>query len=290
MWPDVLYELLDRPALDDPVLVVCLDGWIDAGLAASTALAALLASVQSQVVATFDADLLLDHRARRPIMRVEDGVNTGLTWPEIQLWAGADRDGRDLLILAGPEPDHQWHAFSDAVVELAEDLDVSLAVSLGAFPAPVPHTRPCRIAATATTRDLAERVGFVPGSIEVPAGVQAAIERRFFDADIPAVGLWARVPHYVAAAPYPAASAALLEGLTTLTGLSIDTSELRQAATEARARIDQLVANNPEHAHLVNQLEQAADAETRLGGPDGTQIPSGDELAAEFERFLRDEG
>lgn len=285
----MLYELLERPALEDPVLVVCLDGWIDAGLAASTALAGLLASVQSQVIATFDTDVLLDHRARRPIMRIEDGLNTGLTWPEIQLWAGADRDGRDLLVLAGPEPDHQWHAFSDAVVELAEDLDVQLAVGLGAFPAPVPHTRPCRLAATATTRDLAERVGFVAGALEVPAGVQAAIERRFFDADIPAVGLWARVPHYVAAAPYPAASAALLDGLSTLTGLSLDTTDLHAAAADARSRIDELVANNPEHGHLVTQLEHAIDAETHLGGPDGTTLPSGDELAAEFERFLRDE-
>src|SRR5437870_5160549 len=102
-----VYELHTRPELDDPVLVMSLDGWVDAGLGAATAAAALLSAIDSEVVATFDADGLLDHRARRPVVRIVDGVNTGLTWPELQLRAGRDAAGRSLLLLIGPEPDHQ---------------------------------------------------------------------------------------------------------------------------------------------------------------------------------------
>jgi predicted ATP-grasp superfamily ATP-dependent carboligase len=277
---DPLYELHDRPALESPVLVLALDGWIDAGLGAATALATLLSSVDVSVIATFDTDTLLDHRSRRPVVHIDEGVNTGLTWPRLHLHAGHDRDDRALLVLTGPEPDHSWGAFCRSVVSLTTSLGATTAVGLGAFPAPVAHTRPTRLAATATSRELADKVGFVPGRIDVPAGVHAALERAFADAGVPAVGLWARVPHYLAAMPYPAASAALLRGLAALTGLAVDADELDRAAAEARVQVDQLVANNPEHVELVHQLESQMDAE----------LPSGDELAAELERFLRDQG
>jgi proteasome assembly chaperone (PAC2) family protein len=284
-----LLEWHHRPEhLDDPVLVLCLDGWIDAGIGAAAALASLLTTMETELVASFDVDTLLDHRARRPVMRIVDGVNTGLTWPEIELRHGRDSGGRDVLFLAGPEPDHQWRAFADAVCSVSLELQVRLVVGLGSFPAPVPHTRPVRLASTATTQDLARRVGFINATIDVPAGVQAALERRFADHDIPAVGLWARVPHYVAAMPYPEASAALVEGLAAVADLELDATELRAAAEESRARIDAMVANNPEHVALVHQLEEAVDSESveeRFGG----ELPSGDEIAAELEQFLRDE-
>src|SRR5438874_8492913 len=132
-------------------MVVTLEGWIDAGLGAAAAIAAVLQAVETEPIASFDVDTLLDHRARRPVMRLVDGVNTGLAWPEIQLRAGRDHAGRDVLVLVGPEPDHSWRAFTDAVAELAGLFDVRLVVGLGAFPAPVPHTRPARLASTATT-------------------------------------------------------------------------------------------------------------------------------------------
>jgi len=220
-------------------------------------------------------------------VRIVDGVNSGLMWPEIQLRSGRSDSGQDLLFLVGPEPDHQWRAFSTAVAELAGAFGVSLVVGLGAFPAPVPHTRPSRLVSTATSTDLAHRVGFLPGTIDVPAGAQAALERRFAELGIPAVGMWARVPHYAAAMPYPEASVLLLEGLERLTGVATDTGELRNAAQTTRARLDELVANSEEHAALVHQLEAAVDAETER--PLGTMLPSGDELAAELERFLREE-
>ena len=151
-----LYELHERPEMHEPVLVMTLEGWIDAGLGAGAAVAALLGSVATELLASFDVDTLLDHRARRPIMRIVDGVNSGLMWPEIQLRHG-QASGRDMLLLVGPEPDHQWRAFADAVAELAAIFDVRMVVGLGAFPAPVPHTRPSRLASTATTAELARQ-------------------------------------------------------------------------------------------------------------------------------------
>ena len=281
-----LYEMHDRPEVHEPVMVMTLEGWIDAGLGAAAAEAALLGALPSDRVATFDADSLLDHRARRPVVRIIDGVNTALLWPEIQLRSGRTNDGHDLLFLVGPEPDHQWRAFARSVAELAGTFGVQMMIGLGAFPAPVPHTRPSRLASTATTTELAHQVGFLPGTIDVPAGVQAALERQFGELGVPAVGLWARVPHYAAAMPYPEASVVLLEGLERLTGIAVDTSELQNAAANARTRLDELIANSEEHGALVRQLEAQADAESER--PFGT-IPSGDELAAEVERFLREE-
>lgn len=286
-----LYELRDRPdagGFVDPVLVLCLDGWIDAGIGATAAIATLLATFETNVIATFDTDTLLDHRARRPTVRIIDGVNSGLSWPKLELRAGRDANGTGVLVLAGPEPDHFWGQFCAETVSLAEDLGVRLAVGLGAFPAPVPHSRPCRLAATASTAALAESIGFIRGSIEVPAGVQAALERSFADAEIPAVGLWARVPHYVAAMPYPEASAALLEGLQSVAHIHTETADLRRGAEETRRQIDELVAGNPDHVQLVRQLEAQADEE--ISQPGLGQLPTGDEIAAEFERFLRGEG
>jgi len=281
-----LYELHAQPDLREPLLIVTLEGWIDAGLGAAAAVAAILGAVPSDHVATFDVDRLLDHRARRPVVRMVDGVNTMLMWPEIQLRSGTTSSGTDVLFLVGPEPDHEWRAFSRSVAELAGTFGVRMMVGLGAFPAPVPHTRPSRLASTATTSELAHQVGFLPGTIDVPAGVQAALERQFAELGVPAVGLWARVPHYAAAMPYPEASVVLLEGLEHLTGVAVDTRELQDAAVNARRRLDELIANSEEHAALVRQLEAQADAETER--PFGT-IPSGDELAAELERFLREE-
>ena len=275
-----LYELHARPPLDRPVLILGMEGWIDAGLGAATAMATLLASVTTEPVATFDVDTLLDHRARRPIVRIIDGVNTGLRWPEIQLRGGHDADGHDLLLLVGPEPDHQWRAFTAAVGELAMSFGVGLVIGLGAFPAPVPHTRPARLASTATNAELAQRVGFLHGALDVPAGVQAALERGFAELGVPAVGLWARVPHYAAAMPYPEASAVLLEGLTSVAGITTDTAELRRAAEASRQHLDELIADSEEHIALVRQLETQADAD----------VPSGDEIAAEVERYLRGQG
>ena len=143
MDPDLpLFDLITEPILRDPVLIISLEGWVDAGLGASAAMSSLLGSSPTDLVATFDADELLDQRARRPIARIVDGVTTELRWPEIELRSGVDSQGRDILYLTGPEPDVQWRSFTDAVYDLCLRFDVTTVVGLGAFPAPAPHTRP----------------------------------------------------------------------------------------------------------------------------------------------------
>lgn len=289
---DPLHEVVERPEVDEPVLVVGLDGWIDAGFAANTAIGHLLEVMDTSLVATWDADVLIDHRSRRPAMHLVEGVNTGMTWPTIELRHGRDPDGRDVLLLVGAEPDVRWRQFSADVVALAKELGVRLTVGFGAYPAPVPHTRQSRLATTATSPELAAQAGHIRSTVDVPAGAMAAIERACADADIPATGLWAQVPHYVSAMPYPDAAASLVDGLAALGGLRLDASPLREAALLLRVRLDGLVADNPEHQAMVSQLEASVDAElaSEPGSAFGGEMPSGDELAAEVERFLRDVG
>lgn len=290
---DPLHEVVDRPEVDEPVLVVGLDGWIDAGFAANTAVGHLREIMETSLVATWDADALVDHRSRRPAMHLVEGVNTGLTWPAIELRHGRDPDGRDVLLLVGAEPDVRWRRFSADVAGLAKELGVRLAVGFGAYPAPVPHTRQSRLATTATSAELAAQAGQIRSTLDVPAGAMGAIERACADADVPATGLWAQVPHYVSAMPYPDAAASLVDGLAALAGLRLDATPLREAARVLRVRLDGLVADNPEHQAMVTQLEASVDAELASEpgtGLSGVEVPSGDELAAEVERFLRDVG
>ncbi len=282
-----LFELVSRPAIASPVLVVGLDGWIDAGVGGATALTAILQQTDMEPVAVFDTDSLLDHRARRPTMHLIDGVNDSLSWPAIELRVGADQRGNEALFLLGAEPDHSWRAFSDAVVELAVAFDVRLLVGLGAYPAPVPHTRSVNVVATATTAELARQVGFVPGNIAVPAGIHAAIERRCAEQGIPAVGLWAQVPHYAAGMPYQDAGVALLQKLASLTGLQFDPGDLDAGGQTTRARLSELIAGNPEHLAMIRQLEEHYDDVT---GTAGMNMVTGDDLVAEVEKFLEEQG
>jgi hypothetical protein len=282
-----LYELLESPELDSPTLILGLDGWIDAGFASANALGTILEDLDTITVAAFDTDALLDHRSRRPTMHLVDGINTGLTWPSIELRAGVDRVGNGVLFLVGVEPDHRWRAFSSAVADLAHEFGVTTVYGLGAYPAPVPHTRPTRLVSTATTSDLAERVGSVPGLINVPAGVHAAIERCCADEGLPATGIWAQIPHYAAGMPYPDGAVALIEGLRNIAGLQFPLGSLVDDARTTRTRLDELVSNSDEHIAMVRQLETQVDAiiDTTPSGP----LPTGEDLAAELEQFLREQ-
>lgn len=286
-----LYEFHEDPQANEPVLVVTLEGWIDAGGAAALAAETILAAVPHKTkVATFDSDILLDHRARRPVMHLVDGVNTGLTWPTIELLSTWDAEERDVLFLVGPEPDHNWPSFARAVVDLAESLDVAQVLGLGAYPAPVPHTRPVQLASTASTAELARRTGFVRGTLDVPAGVQAAIEREAADRGLPAMGIWAQVPHYAAGMAYPAAAARLVDGLDEVADLSFDAGDLNRQAKATEARLETLLADSDEHRELVHQLELHVDQEGAADDDGEIELRSGDELAEEFEKFLREQG
>ena len=279
-----LYSMVEQPELDAPVLIMVLKGWIDAGLGADGAADVLIEGLDLHTVARFDADALLDWRARRPAMRLVDGINTQLTWEETELSWTKDSSDNDVLLLLGNEPDHAWLAFSEQVVDLAVDFGARMAIGLGAYPTPVPHTRTPVLAASASSEELTQ--GLLKSSVEVPSGIQGMIERRAALRGLPALGLWAQVPHYVSAMPYPAASLALLQATNRIAGLDLPIADLPERADASRTRIDELIAQNPEHSAMLEQLESQADQEatsTQLS------VTSGDELAAELERFLREQ-
>lgn len=300
--------LVDSPPdLESPALVVMLTGWIDAGGAAAAAMDAIRTETDASPVATFDDDVYIDFRARRPIMELRDGLNTVLQWNHITVSVGRDQAGHDLILLWGPEPDMAWHRFGEAVGELATRFGVSRMVALGAYPFAAPHTRASRLSLSTPSQDLLMRLPYLRSSIDVPAGAAAVLEHEMHDRSIPAVGIWAQVPHYVATMAYPPAAVALLDGLRECADVVIDGSDLRQEGIELRERLDTMIAGNDEHLRMVAQLEEIHDAsddtvptDEQGGGMEagrrpslgdgGRAMPSGDEIAAEFERFLREQG
>lgn len=282
-----------RPTLVEPTLVVMLNGWIDAGGGARGAVAAIAEESGTTPVAEFDDDVFVDFRARRPMMELRDGLHSVLHWERILLSAGADQTGRDLLVLSGPEPDMAWHRFTRVVADLAVELGVTQMAHFGAYPFAVPHTRPARVSVTTPSQDVLARVPFLRSSIDVPAGVAAALERELHERGIPSLGIWAQVPHYIASLSYPAASVALLDGLREATGLVIDAPDLRAEVHRLVARLDEMIADNEEHLAMIGQLEALYDAsadgvDVPTAGP-SLELKSGDELAAELEQFLRDQ-
>jgi hypothetical protein len=280
------------PALTSPVLVVMLTGWIDASGAGAAAMSAIESAAGARPLATFNGDVFIDYRARRPTMELREGVNTKLEWPEIQLQVGRDTAGNDLLLLSGPEPDSSWRWFAEVVSGLCVEMGVRMAVVLGAYPFATPHTRASRLSCSSPSAELVASVPFLKNSVDVPAGMGAVLEHALHNRGIPALGLWAQVPHYLGTMNYPAASAALLEGLALVADLEIDVTGLQSDADIQRARIDQLVTANDEHRTMIEQLESVYDQALESDG-DGSMwrdtIPTADELGAEVERFLRDQ-
>jgi PAC2 family len=285
--PFILHEPL--PSLADPVLVVMLTGWIDASGAAAAAMMTLQEKSAVRPLATFDSDAFIDYRARRPTMELREGVNVRLVWADIELSIGHDVGGHDVLTLSGPEPDSQWRRFADVVSTLAVDLGVKRMVALGAYPFAAPHTRDPRLSASSPSQEAIDGVTFLKNSVDVPAGMGAVLEHAFVSKGVPALGIWAQVPHYVSAMSYPAATLALLNGLQEVAGVQIDIAAVRQETVIQRERLDQLVAGNDEHLAMVNQLEELYDGQQQSGLLGSAGMPTGDELAAEFEKFLRDQ-
>ncbi|MCB0981653.1 MAG: PAC2 family protein [Acidimicrobiaceae bacterium] len=280
----------DLPRLDRPVLLVALGGWIDAGGAANSAMDAIRSACNVRPLATFDSDVFLDYRARRPVMELRDGVNTRLVWGEILLGVGEDPQGHPVLTLTGPEPDSQWRRFARTVSELALRLGVYQMVALGAYPFASPHTRPPRLAMSSPSAEVVARLPYLRSSVDVPAGMSAVLEHALTEAGVASVGLWAQVPHYLGVMAYPPATLALLNGVREATGVSIPAPDLAGLAVAQRERIDQLVAGNAEHAAMVRELEEVYDTlgDEALPQP-GAELPSADDLAAEIEQFLRGE-
>ena len=285
--PYTLHEPL--PTLDSPVMVVMLTGWIDASAAAAAAMTTLQEESAVRPLATFDGDAFIDYRARRPTMELREGINVRLVWADIELGVGTDSDGNDVVTLSGPEPDSQWRRFADVASSLAVELGVTRMVVMGAYPFATPHTRDPRLSTSSPSPEVVADLSYLKNSIDVPAGMGAVLEHAFVDKGVPALGIWAQVPHYVSAMSYPAATLALLNGLHEVAGVRVDATAIRQETIIQRQRLDQLVAGNDEHRAMVNQLEELYDSQQQTGMLGAAGIPTGDELAAEFERFLRDQ-
>jgi hypothetical protein len=276
-----LYRL-DTAAVADliaPSLIAAFDSWVDAGSAASVAADRLVR--RGRVVATFDNDQLYDYRSRRPTLDIVDGRLTELTWPELTLRA-ATRDGRDLLVLSGPEPDDRWRTLSADLVELAGRLGVGEWISLGAIPAAVPHTRPVPILGTEARPGLlrGDVTAGPVGRLRVPAAALSVLEMAIAGAGIPAVGYFAQVPHYVNG-PYPAAAVALLEAVQRHLGIELATGGLAEEAREVRTRLDAATEADEVARTYVERLESMVDEE---------RLPSGEDLIADIEKFLRERG
>jgi len=284
--------IIDPPEMHQPHLVVMLTGWIDASGAAAAAMAALESDCDARPIVAFDDDQYIDYRARRPTLEVRSGVTTRLVWSSPELLHGRDANGADILLLTGPEPDMAWHRFSATIATLAERFGVRTMTSLGAYPFATPHTRPATVSTTSPSRDVVSSLGFRVSSVDVPAGMAAAIEQTLHDRGVRSVGIWAQVPHYVAAMSYPAASVALIDALEQVTGITIPARELRREMVLQRERLDRLVDTNEEHQEMLGRLERVYDDNDNDTNvvvlSNELELRSGDELAAEVERFLRD--
>lgn len=289
--PAGLYRLEpDAPALDDPVLVVVLDGFVDAGAAARLAVESLRAAGAAQPVARFDVDQLVDYRSRRPPLRFETDHWEHYAAPELDIVALTDTAGTGYLLLSGPEPDTQWERFAAAVEELVRTLGVRLVVNVTGIPMAVPHTRPIGVTVHGTRPELTEGHEALFATAEVPGSAVALVEYRLGQAGHAAMGFAVHVPHYLARAEYPQAARVLVDHLAVATGLYLPTETLTSAAERAEREIAEQVAASEEVAQVVAALEQQYDTvisdATGRGGPGGGELPSADELAAEVERFL----
>ena len=282
--PPLIWE--SRPdGLRAPALVCAFSGWNDAGEAASSALTFMGSQLGATRFAQLDPEEFFDFQATRPTIRLVEGRTRSVEWPEVEVWAAhAPRAPRDLVLVSGPEPSMRWRSFCDGILELAEALGVQLTVTLGALLADVAHTRPVPLVGLASDAALVERHGLSPTSYEGPTGITGVLYTAFQDAGLPSASLWASVPHYVAAAPNPKASLALVRKLEGLVGVNVDAGELESAAADYERRVTAAVAGDDDVRQFVERLEQAADAEA----PSAEQqnVPSGDVLAREFQRFL----
>ena len=270
------------PRLRRPVLMAAFRGWNDAGEAASGTVAALVGALGADQFASIDAEEFFDFQATRPTVRL-DGGHRRIDWPVNRLlWADLPGSSHQIVLLDGTEPNLRWRAFSSAVVDLAVDLGVELVVTLGALQVDVPHTRPVLVTGSASDTRLAERLGLRRSGYEGPTGITGVLHAACAGAGLDAVSLWAGVPHYLSATPFHAATLALSERVVRLLGADLSLVGLAREAAQQADEIGALVAEDDDLAEYVTELEERTAAAEAL--PDA----SGDEIAAELERFLRD--
>jgi proteasome assembly chaperone (PAC2) family protein len=283
-WVDALIWEGDLPQLRSPVMVAAFAGWNDAASSATTALEAVAVSLEAEPVAGIDPEEFYDFQVTRPTIRLSEGQTREVDWPQNTVIAArAPAAERDLVLVSGIEPNLRWRSFAAAVVEVAERFEVEMVVTLGALLADVAHTRPVPITGLASDPDLVEELGLARSNYEGPTGIVGILHDACRRRGLTSASLWAAVPHYVAAVPNPKAALALLRRLEAFTGIAIEASELEDAMARYERQVDRAVAANPEIEELVHRLEEDQDDSTALG----EDVPSGDSIARDFQRFLR---
>jgi len=280
-----------RPQLDRPVLIAGFTGWNDAAEAASLALSTIEEASEAKRFGSFDGEEFFDYQTVRPQIKLVEGVTRTIEWPENNLSATSESvaslGGRGAILLSGPEPNFRWRAFSQAVVDLARDLDVRLVITLGALLADVPHSRPVSVAANAQDPSLVENLGLSASRYEGPTGITGLLHRYCAGKGLPSVSFWASVPHYLPSVPSAPATLALLQSLSNLLGGGFDTTHLERTSEDYQRQVSAAVAQDPDLTSYVRTLEERYDNQAESGI---SNLPSGDELASELERFLRENG
>ena len=284
---DALVWEAEPPHLRSPVLVCAFAGWNDAAGAATTALTAAAESLGAEVVAQIDPEDFFDFQANRPTISLAEGQTREIEWPgNVLLTATPEGAERDLVLLAGTEPNLKWRTFSEGIAEAAERLGVEMVVTLGALVADVAHTLPVPITGLASDAELVERLDLERSTYEGPTGVVGVLHDACARRGIPSASLWAAVPHYVAAVPNPKAALALLRRLEGLVGVAVEASALEEESESFEDQVSNAVSANPEIQELVQRLESEQAEQLDMG----EDIPSGESLAEDFEKFLRQRG
>jgi predicted ATP-grasp superfamily ATP-dependent carboligase len=272
-----------RPVLEHPVLIAAFRGWNDGAQGASLAGGYLAKAWGAEQFASIEPEEFYDFQATRPMVTLVDGLTRRIDWPENDFYhASPEGLGRGAVLLLGVEPSLRWRRFSSIVVDLAKEYEVEMVVTLGALLADVPHTRPAPVTGTASDLDLVEQLGLQASRYEGPTGIVGVLHDACREASLPSVSLWAAVPHYVSLAPSPRAALALCQRLGDLLDTQIDTAELEQAVDAYTQRVTEAVSTDEETAEYVQELERRSEM------IDETSLPSGDSLAAELTRFLKE--
>lgn len=276
----------DRPELRRPVLIAAFEGWNDAADAASTAARYLRDRWSARPFATIDHEDFYDFTATRPQVRLVNGLTRRIEWPETELsWAALPGTSRDVVVLLGHEPQLKWRTFTEQIVGVATELKVELIVILGALLADVPHSRPVRVTGTAADAELVRRLDLGRSTYEGPTGIVGVLHEAFSRSHLPSASLWAAVPHYVAATPSPKASLALVTRAVDLLSSTVDIEDLAIAAADYERQVNEVVAGDDDVVAYVHRLESSTDDDAVAD----LEAVSGDALAAELERYLREQ-
>ncbi len=274
-----------RPSLREPIMVAAFHGWNDGGSAATLAATYLKTTLRAQRFAVIDPDEYVDFQQIRPTVSLTDGRTRRISWPETEFFHAALPDvERDLLLCIGVEPNLKWRAFSEEIAGLARGAGATLTITLGGLLADTPHSRPVPITGTANDAALIERLGFHRSRYEGPTGIVGVLHAALADEGLPSASLWAAVPHYISANTNPKAALALLEALEPVVGTRFDPAELQQASVLFDQQVASIAESDPEISAYVEELERRSDHESE----EERELPSGDELEADFQRFLRE--